>query len=194
MSDRLKTVLAHPDSAQRACLKDALCELGHEILCECISAKEMKESVCAHRPDLIIAAVELKDGDGIQALVDVSDEVSIPAIVVTKKTSLEVVERAMLDHVMAYLIEPVEKQEIKPTIHLVLKRFEQFQELQSEVESLRQALTERKTIERAKGLLMKNDDLDEEAAYKKLRRMATDTRSRMYAVAQQILGETAKAG
>ena len=192
MNERLKTLLAHGKPEQRAELKAALVELGHDVICDCNSCDAMVETVRAHRPDLIVTGVDLSDGDGIHTLVSLSDEYSIPAIVVTQRTSLKVVERAMLDHVMAYLIEPVEVSEIKPTIHLVLKRFEQFQDLQSEVETLKQALADRKVIERAKGLLMKRDDLDEDAAYKKLRRMATDGRIRLVDAAETLLQEETK--
>jgi len=192
MTERLRTLLAHSIPEQRAQLKTALAELGHEIICDCNSCDEMAKIVRAQQPDLIVTGVDLADGDGIRTLVDLSSDYSIPAILVTQRTSLQVVERAMLDHVMAYLVEPVEVSEIKPTIHLVLRRFEQFQELQSEVQSLKQALADRKTIERAKGLLMKRDDIDEDAAYKKLRRMATDGRIRMVDAAETLLADENK--
>ncbi len=189
MNERLKTLLAHGNAEQREQLKTALKELGHEVVCDCDRCDVLMETVRKSPPDLIVAGVDLADGDGIHALVSLADEVTIPAIVVTQRTSLQHVERAMLDHVMAYLVEPVEVPQIKPTIHLVLKRFEEFQELQGEVESLRQALADRKVIERAKGLLMRRDDLDEEAAYKKLRRAATDGRMRLINAAESLLSE-----
>jgi response regulator NasT len=192
MKERLKTLLAHAKPEQRARLRTALIELGHEVVCDCDSCTDLVSCVQSSPPDLIVTGVDLVDGDGIQTLVGLGDQFAIPAIVVTQRTSLQVVERAMLDHVMAYLIEPVEVREVKPTIHLVLKRFEQFQELQSEVDSLRAALNDRKVIERAKGLLMKQEEIDEDAAYKKLRRMATDGRTRMIEVAQRILDHETK--
>jgi response regulator NasT len=192
MKERLKTLLAHAKPEQRARLRTALIELGHEVVCDCDSCTDLVSCVQSSPPDLIVTGVDLVDGDGIQTLVGLGDQFAIPAIVVTQRTSLQVVERAMLDHVMAYLIEPVEVREVKPTIHLVLKRFEQFQELQSEVDSLRAALNDRKVIERAKGLLMKQEEIDEDAAYKKLRRMATDGRTRMIEVAQRILDQETK--
>jgi response regulator NasT len=155
----------------------------------CYSARELINRAISERPDLIITVVDLPDMDGVSALVEISNTVSIPAIVVTPRTSLEIVERAMLDHVMAYLVEPVEEAEIRPTVHLVLRRFEQFQEMQAEVDSLRQALADRKVIERAKGVLMRRENLDEDAAYKQLRRAATDGRIRLIEVARKVLAD-----
>jgi response regulator NasT len=192
MNERLQILLAHGNRAQRDVLEKAFQELEHDVVEVCLGAKEMIERATSHKPDLIVTGVDLPDMDGISALVEISKVVAIPAIVVTSRSSLELVQRAMLDHVMAYLIEPVEKEEIKPTIFLVLRRFEQFQEMQVEVDNLRQALVERKVVERAKGVLMRREDIDEDAAYKKLRRSATDRRIRLIDVAQEVLDQDAE--
>ena len=191
MNERLRILLA-PGAGESDVLTSVFRALEHEIVETCRTAQDMINSAVARQPDLIVTAVDLPDMDGVSALVEISKTVAIPAIIVTPRTSLDIIERAMLDHVMAYLIEPVQEAEIKPTIHLVLRRFEQFREMQAEVESLRQALSDRKLIERAKGILMRRDDSDEDAAYKKLRRLATDARMKMVEAAQQILAADAE--
>jgi response regulator NasT len=191
MKERLRILLA-PGGGESDVLTTVFHALQHEIVETCRTAQELIGTAVSRQPDLIVTAVDLPDMDGVSALVEISKTVAIPAIIVTPRTSLEIIERAMLDHVMAYLIEPVQEAEIKPTIHLVLRRFEQFREMQSEVESLRQALSDRKVIERAKGMLMRRDDIDEDAAYKKLRRTATDARMKMVEAAQQILAADAE--
>lgn len=192
MNERLRILLASVPGHAADVLTSVFRALEHEIVETCRTAEELIGSAVSRRPDLIVTAVDLPDMDGVSALVEISKTVAIPAIIVTPRTSLEIIERAMLDHVMAYLIEPVQEAEIKPTTHLVLRRFEQFQEMQAEVESLRQALADRKLIERAKGILMRRDDIDEDAAYKKLRRTATDARMKMVEAAQQILAAGAE--
>lgn len=189
MNEQLRILLAHGHKPQRETLVQALTELEHAVDPTCDSGTQLVEQALAQRPDLIVTGVDLPEMDGISALVEVSKTVAIPAVVVTPRTSLQIVERAMLDHVMAYLIEPVERDEIKPTIYLVLRRFEQFQEMQAEVDSLRQALVERKLIERAKGVIMRLEDIDEDAAYKRLRRLATDGRIRLVDAARRVLDD-----
>jgi AmiR/NasT family two-component response regulator len=192
MNERLRILLAAGAEGESTVLTATLNALEHEIVQTCRTAADLIALATSQKPDLIVTAVDLPDMDGVSALVEISKSVAVPAIIITPRTSLEIIERAMLDHVMAYLIEPVQEVEIKPTIHLVLRRFEQFQEMQTEVESLRQALADRKFIERAKGILMRRDDIDEDAAYKKLRRIATDARIRMVDAAQQILASEAE--
>jgi response regulator NasT len=183
----LKILLAHGTEDARTVLREALIKLRYHDVHACSSGRELIRLVDEHQPDLIITGIDLPDLDGVAALIEISGRHKIPAIVVTQQHSLELVQRALEDHVMAYLLEPVNVEEILPTIYLVLRRFEQFQELQQENESLKQALADRKIIERAKGALMKQAGIDEENAYKRLRRMATDNRIRMADAAEQIL-------
>ncbi len=183
----LKIVLAHGVEDARTGLYEALRKLRYEEVYSCNTGRELIALAKEHTPDLIISGVDMPDIDGVSALVEISETLKIPAIIVTQERSLEVVQRALEDHVMAYLLEPVNVEEILPTIYLVLRRFEQFQDLRQENESLKQALADRKVIERAKGVLMKQGGIDEETAYKRLRRMATDSRIRMVEAAEKVL-------
>lgn len=183
----LKILLAHGAEDARTVLREALFKLRYHDVRTCSSGLELMRMVNESQPDLIITGVDLADLNGVEALVEISGRQKIPAIVVTQQRSLELVQRALEDHVMAYLLEPVNVEELLPTIFLVLRRFEQFQELEQENESLKQALADRKIIERAKGALMKQAEIDEESAYKRLRRMATDNRIRMAEAAVRIL-------
>ena len=183
----LRVLLAHSDEETIKVLKTALTDLGNEIVAVCKTGAGIVAKVTELRPDLVVTGVDMPDFDGVTALVETSRSVAIPSIVVTPKRSLEIVERALLDHVMAYIVEPVDLEEIKPTIYLVLRRFEQFEELQDEVASLKETLEQRKVIERAKGVLMRRSNVTEEEAFAKLRRMATDQRIKLVEAAKQVL-------
>lgn len=183
----LKIALAHGVTDAREAIHAALVLAKYEDIWICQTAAELIATTLEREPDLIITGVDLPDMDGPSALIEISKSRMIPAIVVTRQRSLELVQRALEDHVMAYLLEPVKPEEIVPTIFLVIRRFEQLQELEAENQSLKQALSDRKVIERAKGFLMKQRSLDEEAAYKLLRRRATDNRIRMVEAAEQVL-------
>jgi len=183
----LKVLLTHGMEDVRDVLRAALVQLRSQDVWVCSTGRDMIDLARQHAPDLIVTGVDLPDVDGPTALIEISQTHTIPAIVITQQHSLELVQRALEDHVMAYLVEPVQSEEILPTIYLVLRRFEQFQELEQENESLKQALSDRKVIERAKGLLMKRAGIDEETAYKRLRRMATDNRLKIIDAAERVM-------
>ncbi|WP_166826317.1 ANTAR domain-containing response regulator [Thalassoroseus pseudoceratinae] len=190
-SQTLKIVVAHANIETREVLEDALRELGHSCLaivtrgCDLIAMCQDQMQV----PDVIVSGLKLDDMDGVDALVECNEvaQQQFPAIIVTPKTDLSEVEHALQDHVMAYLIEPVCKEELKPTIHLVIQRFREFQELKDQVKDLKQALNDRKLVERAKGILMRRNQLSEEDAYRRLQKLASSKRQRLAEIALGIV-------
>jgi len=189
LPESLKILLAHGNSTTSLMLRKTLTDLGADVLPDCPSFTDLIKTALGANPDLIVTGVELPGGNALNALIEISQVRTVPAIIITPQRSLEIVEKALHDHVMAYLMEPVNLAEIEPTIFLVLKRFEQFQELRQEVESLQQALASRKEIERAKGILMARYKEGEDAAHKRLRRRATDARMKLVDAAREVLAE-----
>lgn len=190
-SSSLKVLVAHSDGDTRDLLDAGLRESGHECIGVVTRGSELIE-LCresSQAPDVVFAGFELDDMNGVDALIrcnEVNDQ-QFPAILVTPRTGVEDVERALQDHVMAYLVEPICKEELKPTIHLVIRRFREFQELKGQVQDLKQALVDRKTVERAKGILMRRSQLSEEEAYRKLQKLASSKRQRLAEVASSII-------
>ncbi len=88
---------------------------------------------------------------------------------------------------MAYLVKPIKQADLEPAISIAMRRFEQFQALHKEAASLKQALEDRKTIEKAKGLLMKKANLDEQAAFRRLQKLASDKNKKLIEIARILL-------
>ena len=183
----LRVLVAYGTFDGRDVVSQLLTERRHDDIQACASGTRLVEQALALEPDLIITGIDLPELDGLSALIQISQSLTIPAIVITQQSTLDKVEQALKDHVLAYLLEPIQPQEILPTIHLVMRRFEEFRELKTEVETLKQALSDRKVIEQAKGMLMQRAAIDEETAYKRLRRMATDNRIRLIEAAQTVI-------
>src|SRR5258708_11256346 len=103
----------------------------------------------------------MPDMDGLEAAVALYDDTAIPVILVSAYHDAELIARAEADHILAYLVKPIKTADLEPAIGLAMRRFAQFQALRQETTDLRQALADRKIIERAKGTLMKRAGLDE---------------------------------
>ena len=97
------------------------------------------------------------------------------------------IARAEADHVLAYLVKPIGLADLQPAISIAMRRFKELQALQTECKDLRQALTDRKVIERAKGLLMKLAGIDEQEAFQRLQQMASEKNQKLIDAAQSIL-------
>lgn len=182
-----KILVCHRDAARRAELQSALESLGHAVVAAVGKRWDVVELARKHRPEVILSSLRLEDGDSIDALVEVSREDPVPSVIVTTRTDLEAVERALDDHVMAYLVEPVTAADLQPTIVLVLSRFEEFQALRREVDTLKSAMEARKVIEKAKGQLMKAKQLPEADAYRLMQKLASEKRRKLVEIAEAIL-------
>jgi response regulator NasT len=150
---------------------------GEELVAGCLSA----------RPDLVITDIKMPDMDGIEAAVRLYQEMPVPVILVSAYHNADLIRRAEADHIMAYLVKPVKQADLEPAIALTTRRFEQFQELRKEAADLRQALEDRKLIERAKGILMKWSSLDEAEAFRRLQKTASDKNLKLAEVARMLL-------
>jgi response regulator NasT len=187
MEESHRILVAHHDTERGNELSQLLTSLGHDVAGHVSTRADVMATCRGTRPDLILSSLRLEDGDAIRSLIDISRIDPLPSIIVTPRSDLASVERALEDHVMAYLVEPVVEEDLRPTIKLVLARFEQFRELQAEVQDLKSALTARKTIEKAKGVLMKQHGLDESEAFRMLQKTAASKRRKLLDIADAIL-------
>ena len=88
---------------------------------------------------------------------------------------------------MGYLIKPVDEAQLRAAIALAMTRFRHFQALAKEAADLRQALEDRKVIERAKGIVMKRLRVDEDEAFRRLRKMASDHNLKLVEVGTRVI-------
>src|ERR1043165_5784126 len=120
-------------------------------------AREREEAVALGlelEPDLAIMGVKMPKLDGIDAARRILNERPIPIVMVTAYGQDELVSRAVEAGVFGYLVKPFRESDLLPAIHTARARHRELVELREETESLAAALAARKTIERAKGLLM----------------------------------------
>lgn len=183
----LEVLIAHSNPKTRRTIEQGVFQLGHQIVSIVHSGEGMIDACQTHQPDLVISGVRMPDMDGIRALTLIGKDNPIPGIIVTPKTDLELVETAALDHIMAWLVEPIRMIDLGPTILLVHRRAAEFAELRKENQDLRAALTDRKIIERAKGILMKASGLNEQDAFRQLQKLASNKRMKLINMAQSII-------
>jgi response regulator NasT len=97
------------------------------------------------------------------------------------------VQRASRKHVLAYLVKPIKDTDLTPAITIARERFREFETLRVEASDLKQALEDRKTIERAKGILMKRTGLAEPEAFRRLQKLASSKSQKLVEIARMIV-------
>jgi AmiR/NasT family two-component response regulator len=187
MIRHLRIVVADDEDDMRDHLKLVLPRLGHEVVGVAENGRELVELCRLLRPDLVITDVKMPEMDGIAAAVKICEQRPVPVIVVSAYHDRELIERAEADHVLGYLVKPVTEKDLPPTIAVAVSRFERFESVRRESADLRQALEDRKLVERAKGIVMKRAQLDEENAFARLQKLARDNNKKLREVARDIL-------
>jgi response regulator NasT len=183
----LRIAVADDERDTREYFKELLVRMGHQVVGAAANARELVEQCRAEHPDLVITDIRMPDRDGIDAATEINRDRQVPVILVSAHHDAELMIRSGQDFVMAYLIKPVKEAELKTAIYLAMLRFEHFQKLVQEAASLRQALEDRKVIERAKGMIMKRARLDEPEAFRRLQRLASDRNLKLVEFAQMIV-------
>jgi len=187
MNRQLRIAVADDELDMRDYLQAILPCFGHVVVAVASTGRELVEKCRTERPDLVITDIKMPDMDGIDAIVELGREEPIPAILVSAYHDPELFERTKGEHILAYLVKPIKQADLEAAITIAMQRFEQFRALRREAGALRQALEDRKLIERAKGILMKRAGLDEEAAFLRLQRVARESSQKMVEVARTIM-------
>jgi response regulator NasT len=187
MTRSLRIVVADDERDMREYFQELLTRLGHQpFVAE--NGRQLADQCRAVRPDLIITDIKMPGPDGIAAAAEVNRDRPVPVILVSGHHDAELLARAASGHVMAYLIKPVKQADVEAAIGMALLHFEQFQAVRKEADTLRQALEDRKVIERAKGAVMRRVGVDEEEAFRRLRKLSSNRNHKLVEVAQMVLG------
>lgn len=181
-------VLVVDESEERASiLREGLAKAGHEVAETLSSPLALLAKVEELRPDVIIIDTESPSRDVLEHLVVVSQSSPRPIVMFASDDRGEAIRDAVRAGVSAYIVDGLDAQRVKAIVDVACARFEQFQRLRLELAEANLKLSERKLVERAKGILMKSRSLDEAAAYRVLRRMAMDRNRRIGEVAQSVI-------
>jgi len=186
MNRPLRIAVADDEPDVRDFFRAVLPTLGHEVVCAAEDGRRLVEQCRAAHPDLIIADVRMPGLDGVAAVEQICAETPVPVVLVTAHADPDAVERAA-GHALVYLIKPIKLQDVGPAVTLAVRRFEQMQALRQEASDLRQALEDRKTVERAKGAVIRRLGVDEAEAFRRMKRLASNHNRKLVDVARSVL-------
>jgi response regulator NasT len=187
MTEPIRIAVADDELDMRDYFARILPRLGYRVVGVASTGEELLSLCRATCPDLVISDIKMPDLDGIEAATRLYQERPVPFILVSAYHDPELIRRAEADHIMGYLVKPIKQADLAPVIALAMRRFEQFEALRQEASDLRQALEDRKVIERAKGILMKRASLDEPSAFRRLQKTASDRNLKLVEVARMIV-------
>jgi response regulator NasT len=188
----LRIIIADDESIIRMDLKEMLEEAGHVVIAEASNGVKALELVRGQKPDLVIMDVKMPEMDGITAAKIISNEKIAPVLLLTAFSQKDIVDKAKDSGVLAYLVKPVKEESLFPAMQIALSRFQEFAELEQELENVKNSLETRKILDRAKGILMDTYNLTETEAYRRIQQYSMSKRKAIKDVAEAIVGASKK--
>jgi response regulator NasT len=188
MSESSLRILLVDQNADRASiLEDGLREAGCTDITVVREMHSLLRRILDADPDVIFIDLENPNRDVLEQMFQVSRSVRRPIAMFVDQADTEQIRAAVESGVGAYVVDGLRKERVKTILDTAVSHFNTFNRLRAELERANQQLEERKLIERAKGILMKERSLNEAEAYAALRRAAMNENRRIAEVARSVV-------
>jgi response regulator NasT len=168
-------------------LRLALKGLGHAIVAELTGPQTLWDEVRRHNPDTLIIDTDAPSRDMLEPLSLISTSCPRPIVMFTRDARGDSIREAVRAGVSAYIVDGFAPERVAPILDAAIARFEALQAVRAELAQTKSKLSERKLIDRAKGILMKEKKLPEDEAYRLLRKLAMDRSAPLGTVAEQVI-------
>ena len=182
-----RILIPDEDARQRLQLKKYLETQGYLIVGEASDGIAARNIVTSLRPDVVLADINLPLKNGIELAQELQPEHIAPMILMAHTSTREIVHAARAAGILGFIVKPIKESELMPCIEVVRARWLEQYERRAELVRLRDKIETRRVIERAKGYLMDTQGLAEADAFRKIQRLAMNSRKTMHEVAQAIL-------
>ena len=181
-------VMIVDDSEERSLyLRLMLEQVGYTVVAEVFEPSKIYDAVTKRKPDVIIIDTESPSRDTLEHIAVLSETAPRPIVMFSADRASDTIREAVQAGVSAYIVDGLDAERVKPIIEVAMARFESFQAVKTELAQVKTKLSERKLVEKAKGVLMKARSIDEDAAYAALRKMAMERNLTIGEVSRQLL-------
>ena len=170
----LRILIIDESRARASELCAGLALAGHQVAAVLPSALDLTEQIEDIKPDVILIETDSPSRDTLENLAVMNRDMPRPVILLTQESDAAVMRAAFKAGVSAYIVDNLDLARLKPIVDVAIARFEEHQNLKLELATATRKLSDRKVIDKAKGILMKTRGLDEDQAYAALRKLAME--------------------
>lgn len=183
----LKVLLVDEEPGRAAILERALLDAGYVLVSRLSSADRLAEHVAVSQPDIVIVDIDSPDRDCLENMAVLSRSNPKPVIMFSDEDNEETIASAIKAGVSAYVADGMNPDRVRPIVQVAVARFREFQALKNELQKTRDQLADRKLIDKAKGLLMKHRNFNEDEAYHAMRKLAMERNQRLVDTARNVI-------
>jgi len=185
--ERPRILVVDPDRVRASVIEDGLRDAGVTNITALTDMGQLMRGVVSIDPDVIFIDLGEPDRDALTSAFQVARAARRPVALFVKSADAQAIGEAVAAGVSAFVVDDLRKERIKPILDLAIERFNALHRLERELEETRSALAGRKTVERAKGVLMKSRGVTEEEAYALLRKAAMSQNRKIADVAESLI-------
>jgi len=183
----LKVLLVDEEPGRAAILERALLDAGYVLVSRLSSADRLAEHVAASQPDIVIVDIDSPDRDCLENMALLSRSNPKPVIMFSDEDNEDTIASAIKAGVSAYVADGMNPERVRPIVQVAVARFREYQALKNELQKTRDQLADRKLIDKAKGLLMKHRNFNEDEAYHAMRKLAMERNQRLVDTARNVI-------
>lgn len=190
-SKSLRVMLVDDRSERRDMLDVGLQEINCVLVACAASNDDLLRLVKQCNPDVILVEIEAPGRDTLESLQSVQSAVPRPMVMFTQDDDNQTIRRATQAGVSAYVADGLQVERVRPILDAAIARFQQYNFLDEELRKARQQIDDKKIIDKAKGIVMRSQNVSEDVAYKAMRKLAMDSNLKISEIAHNIV-KTAK--
>lgn len=183
----LRVMIVDNDLERTKPLKQSLLDTGYDVIAHLKDTVNLDDACCELQPDIVIIDTDSPSRDTLENVCVMTMHKPRPIVMFTHDGDKEQIKLATQAGVCAYVVGSIPNERLRPVIDAAVARFEEFKHLREALSEANLKLSERKVIERAKGLIMKQRKIDEQEAYTLLRSMAMQKNLRIATLSEQIV-------
>ncbi len=183
----LRILIVDQNVVRASILEDGLREAGYCNVAVVRDMQNLMRRILDIDPDVVFIDLENPNRDVLEQMFQVSRSVRRPIAMFVDRSDTDMIAAAVDAGVGAYVVDGLKKERVKSILDTAVSRFNSFNKLREELDRAKAALDDRKIVERAKGILMKERGLSEDAAYSLLRKAAMNESKRISEVAQSLV-------
>ncbi len=187
LSADLSVLIIDENRIRAAIIEAGVREAGHAHVSVIHDVNEVGRAIAASPPDIIVIDLENPQRDMLEHFFSLSRAVQRPIAMFVDRSDTGMIEKAVEAGVSAYVVDGLRKERVKPILEMAVSRFNAFSRLSRELEAARGALEDRKTIDRAKHILMQSRGISEPEAYALLRSTAMNQNRKIAEIAQSLV-------
>lgn len=187
MNGKLRIAVVEKDRERAMLIVDGLRDAGDYEVTVIGDETGLARKLGAIGPDVVLIDLDNPSRDILEELTVAAAPNERPVAMFADRSDDGVMRAAIEAGVSAYVVGGLTRERIRPVLTAAIARFHMVARLRAELEATKSALEERKTVDRAKGILMKTKGIDEDAAYRLLRRTAMDQGKKLAEVAAALI-------